>query len=279
MQKNKKIERLVPMKKTSTQLFLYFFIMISSSFFIALFAFLWKEKTLIASSYPSFVTTGRTHVLTTGFEEKIWVHRVNSTQRAGIMQNKYTGMEMDVIYDEENSRYYVSHDPVPEQYIQLDEILHTIQNPQNHLFWLDFKNLSENNCRDALNSLLELTQKYNLNTNNIIVESPNPYYLSDFTDSGFRTSYYIPRFNPYRSSQDFMLNKIQKIDSVLSISNVNYLSGEHNLYQFLKFYYPESKILLWYLPENILSPYVRRKLNHDSTVDVILIPEASEGYL
>ena len=209
---------------------------------IALFVFWrlpsnWREKILFPVNMPDVATVGVTsradqHI----FDEKIWIHRVNSIERANIMAQKYKGIEIDITREPDSNHFYVSHDPDPEIYLPLDKMFEGINHIQKHYFWLDFKNLEEENAGLALDYLSELTARHGINQKNIIVESMAPHLLSGYTTAGFNTSFYLSvwDFNPYVASEKEIAGYAKNIDSMLQKSNVNFLSGDYLSYHFIK---------------------------------------------
>ena len=239
----------------------------------------WKEKILFPITLPEVATSAVTnHANNSGFDDKIWIHRVNSIERVKIMAEKYKGIEMDVVWDMDSAQFYVEHDPNPEVYLPLYQMFDNIKNIQEHYFWLDFKNLNIDNKDMALDYLLRLFEKYVINLKNVILESSEPYSLSEFTTAGVATSFYLPTLNPYIMSDTDIIHFAKQIDSTLLKSNVNYVSTNHLSYHFVKKYFPESRILLWHLSQNRFTSYVRKKLVNDDHVKVILTQEYSEGY-
>jgi len=236
----------------------------------------WKEKVLFPISFPKAPTSAVTNSNENSvFSEKIWLHRVNSIERANIMAEKYKGLEMDIYWDMDSARFYVTHiSPAPELSLPLSKMIDGIKNIREQYLWFDFKNLNEENAEPALEYLLKL----NINRANTIVESGNPHLLSGFSAAGFATSYYLPIFNPYIVSENEIIDYAKKIDTALKNSNVNYISSDYVSYRFIKKYFPDSEILLWHLEDNRLKPFVRKKLARDKNVKVILVYEYSEGY-
>ena len=241
----------------------------------------WKEKTLFPISMPDVATTAVTnHAKNSDFSEKIWLHRVNSIERARIMAEKYKGFEIDFIWEADSSHFYVAHDPEPEIYLPLYQMFDSIKDIHSHYLWLDLKNLEEENAEETLDNLIQLTDKHRLSRKRIIVESMNAFLLTDFTEAGFNTSFYLPiwDFNPYVVSKEEMMDYAKNIDAMLQKSNVNYISSDYLSYRFIKKYFPDSQMLLWHLKDNRYTPFLRKLLTRDNQVKVVLIHEESEGY-
>src|SRR6476659_10647855 len=89
----------------------------------------------------------------------VWLHRVNSVQRAVLMSRKFKGLEVDVVYDSAADYFDVGHPPVPSEGISLDQVFSAVPLLQRHFFWIDFKNLTESNEKAACQRLLAIGRK------------------------------------------------------------------------------------------------------------------------
>lgn len=237
-----------------------------------------KQKFLLPIDFPTYKVEGKTIKSKKTFDEKFWLHRVNNIERLKLVENKYRGIEFDIIFDTELNCFYIAHDPNPQAYIYLDDYFSELTNIDERCFWLDFKNLDEGNTIAAFDELISLTNKYGIAPTNMIVESENSVFLSIFTDFGFNTSYYLPTINPYKASKAQLLEYIEKIDDTLKKSRVNFLSANYIVYQLMKFYYPESDINLWLWDgkNKNLPPW--NKILNDNKVNIVLC-EKTDSYL
>src|SRR5690554_6067423 len=78
-----------------------------------------------------------------GYAEKIWAHRVNSLEKLASVQNKYTGVELDVVFDTLTNTFDVTHPPTPSIGLSLEQWLQTLDGDKG--VWIDFKNLTAAN--------------------------------------------------------------------------------------------------------------------------------------
>jgi hypothetical protein len=139
--------------------------------------------------------------------------------------------------------------------------------------WLDFKNLSAHNEKQSLNYIAALRKQYQL-YNKLIVESSSPQFLQSFCDSGFYTSYYAPYFNPYRISEEELVNQLDSISKALDKYKVSSISGYYFQYPVLKKYFPNYPILTWTDKSSVslVSKSFNKRLLDDSHVKVVLFP-------
>mgnify|MGYP001627852610 CR=1 FL=1 len=208
-----------------------------------------------------------------GYTKKIWAHRVNSLEKLDYTQNKYTGIEVDIVYDTLTHTFDVTHPPTPSVGLNLETYLGKIHKPLG--LWLDFKNLNTSNAKAALNRLQQITEKHNINEKHVIVESQHPKYLQQFEAIGFQTSYYLPsRLHTF--PQEKLTIKIDEIQSNITLFPTTYISTNIEDYNVISTHFPEQKKLLWSLfttyNKNIYANYqLTRKALKDNVVFVLLI--------
>ncbi|MCP4660812.1 MAG: sulfatase-like hydrolase/transferase [bacterium] len=126
------------------------------------------------------------------FREKIWSHRVNSIGKLREVVRIFRGLELDVVFIENDNIFDVNHPPAQSIGLTLESFLTAVDTPSQYRFWLDFKNLSSDNHRAALERLVILADQFELAREAVIVESQRPLLLDSFGKSGFFTSYYLP---------------------------------------------------------------------------------------
>jgi heptose-I-phosphate ethanolaminephosphotransferase len=215
-----------------------------------------------------------------GFPVKVWVHRVDSIERAVLMARKFAGMEIDVVFDSAAGYFDVGHPPLPSAGISLDSLLAAIPDVGSHYFWIDFKNLTDANAPEACRVLLAMARKHGI-VGHMIVESSNPRALSCFTAGGFYTSYYLfPDEGLASMDASRVTRYYEEVKSNLAASDVNAVSSSYVSLPFIEAYLPDADVLLWYLVhENdpgsrAALAYLERK----SEVKVILVRRLSRGY-
>jgi len=153
----------------------------------------------------------------------------------------------------------------------LDTLIAAMTKPEKHYYWIDFKNLTNENKLAASQELFRIAIKYNILTN-IIVESENPRCLDDFSRLGFYTSYYLPNINPYQISAKELETYIKTIAANLTSNPTNAVSAQEIQYELIKKYLYNFDILLWNFTDNPISLKLREhRLLKDQKVKVLLI--------
>lgn len=215
-----------------------------------------------------------------GFPVKVWLHRVNSVERAVHMAKEYRGMEIDVMYDSAADSFDVGHPPAPSIGLSLDRLFAAVPDVASHYFWIDFRNLTDANARAACARLTAIARKHGI-VSHMIVESVHPTALACFTDSGFYTSYYLfsevglPAMNIEQRAAYY-----EEVKAGLAASNVNALSMSYESLPFVDRYFPDADVLLWYRDRsrNLRYYATLAYLEARSRVQVILIRQMSRGY-
>jgi hypothetical protein len=206
---------------------------------------------------------------------KQWIKGVNTIVQLAAIDSSTAGIEMDVYYDEVANRLFVYHDSAAISTVGIETLLEIwTQKNKMGCIWLDFKNLSVQNKYTSLQYIVALRDRYQL-TQKIIVESSDPSSLDVFCSKGFFTSYYVPNFNPYTSSESEILRSIDDMASLLQQHQVSALSGYYFQYPFLKKYFPDYPILTWTESSSIsmVANYFNSNLLNDPQVAVVLFPQ------
>lgn len=241
----------------------------------------WRELHSVAGRLPSLPPLlGLTRARNPGFPVKVWLHRVDSIERAVRMARAYAGMEIDVVFDSAAGYFDVGHPPLPSAGISLDSLLGAVPGVGNHYFWIDFKNLTAGNAPAACRVLLGIARKHGL-AGHMIVESPNPRALGCFTTSGFYTSYYLFADQGIGTMDAASLTLYyQDVKANLAESNVNAVSASYESLPFIETYLPGTDALLWYLEHDRDLRYraVLAYLTHRRDVRVVLVRQLSRGY-
>ena len=216
------------------------------------------------------------------FVDKVWVHRVNSVERAVLVAKQYRGLEIDVAYDLRQRYFDVGHSPEPSAGISLEQIFAALPDVGSHYFWLDVKNLSGENASSSCSDLQALARKYDVERR-IIVESPNPQALSCFSDAGFYTSYYLfAESDPseaYLTSRETFASAYDEVRANLTSAHVDAVSADYRYLPFIEKYVLDKDVLLWYLAEDrpVISFAFRTFLQAKERVKVVLVPQYGPG--
>lgn len=210
-----------------------------------------------------------------GYSNKIWAHRVNSIEKLEYTQTKYAGIELDVVFDNESKTFDVNHPPAQSIDLTLEEYLSHFKADTGFGIWLDFKNLTEQNAKSALNRLLYLTEKYKLIQEKIIVESQYPEYLDWFQTAGFKTSYYLPSFLN-RLSSKHLSEKLDEINLKIKTYKPTAISTNIVDYEIIAKHYPKQTKYLWSIDKTFTTRMFKnfiqtRKALKDPKVEVLLV--------
>ena len=215
-----------------------------------------------------------------GFPIKVWLHRVNSVQRAVRMAKQYRGMEIDVMYDSAADSFDVGHPPAPSIGLSLDRLFAAVPDVGSHYFWIDFRNLTDANAPAACARLVAIARKHGI-VSHMIVESVRPTALACFTKSGFYTSYYLfPEVSLPAMSTGQRIAYYEEVKAGLAASNVNAVSMSYESLPFADRYFPDADVLLWYRDRSRDLRYYATLayLKARSRVQVVLIRQMSRGY-
>ena len=187
---------LIFLKKNKILSFLIVLIFSIISFFVII---LFQNEALI-KLYPS----------------KLWGHRTNNKVLLNKAINRFSGTEFDVIFKSDLNVYDVNHPPDPSINLSLYEYFKSVKENNTFNYWIDFKNLSNENYINALKRLDFITETLEINKSNIIIESTNAKLLVFFMNKGYKVSYYLP----------LNLSKLKGKDIVENIKIIKFHEGK-----------------------------------------------------
>ncbi len=176
---------------------------------------------------------------------QIWLHKAqekikNFENGMNILKNsKINGLEIDVYYEKETKRLYLSHGKPSENKENILS-LNYLNKFKNINLWIDFKNLKEvplNQIDILSNKLYKLAER-----NNLFLESQNLLKLKLLSSKEFKIIYNLPIF----FDNKFFLYIMKYL---LKLINFNYISiSEQNLFLVNKVF--DSKNLFIYTINN-----------------------------
>lgn len=206
---------------------------------------------------------------------EVWLHRVNTIEKAQHFQDLYSGFELDVHFDTNAGTFIVKHDFTDTTTLTLSTWLGAIADPDKLGYWLDFKNLTEEIRIPALTELTRIRSAFGLTGNLIIVESSCPSCLPPFDTLNFRISYYIPTFDPSAITPGEELEYRDYIEGFVSQNDIGTISGYYYQHGFMHKWFPGMNKLLWYLDST--DPAVKDSIvaetKKDPSVEVLLVTE------
>ncbi|WP_226064257.1 FAM151 family protein [Kaistella polysaccharea] len=190
------------------------------------------------------------------FSSKIWAHRVNSIEKYEEARDLFSGVELDLVFNDLNNSFDVNHPPAESINLKLFDFLKSKKEYNNFGLWLDFKNLNESNYHQSSIKLDSIVKKLNINNKNIIVESRKPIFLDAYVKKGFKVSYYLPPDIANMKEEEFIIESTI-INKLINSGKIDYISSDVNDYNFLKEKFPNTTIITWILdiPPTIKSTY------------------------
>lgn len=205
------------------------------------------------------------------YDEKIWAHRVNSTEKLSSALKYYNGVELDLVYNEKLNVLDVNHPPTESINLSFENYLKTLNDDQQPYLWLDIKNLEQENAHVIFNRLQSLFGNRAYPIAKVLIETRFPEALPIFTEAGYLTSYYLPYDLISKSSKN--LNKeILKISKVLKNQPKIGISTNYIDYQIIRNHFPEKTKYIWALVSSINKSFLKtRAVLKDETVKVVLV--------
>lgn len=200
--------------------------------------------------------------------EKFWLHRVNSPLKMKEFAEKYSGFEMDALYNEKDRIFNNSHDAGDGQ-VPLSETLKFLKPSKGA--WFDVKNLTEANSFNAEEDLSKIVKEAGIDKNKCIVESHCVPCLNFFASKGWKTAFYLIDEGKRQEDVKTQIYEAYK-------SNCKYLSMDGHMYELVKKndLLKNKKYLVWYYWE----PWYKvnnKKMYQDAVknkdVEVILVKE------
>ncbi|MEO5562117.1 MAG: hypothetical protein ABIR18_01755 [Chitinophagaceae bacterium] len=201
-------------------------------------------------------------------QQRIWAHRVNSTQRYDILQNKFDGFEMDVIYVNSTASFSVLHPPAvsKDDTLSLAGFFKNV-GTDNKNFWLDTRFVDSTNMNEALVALTKLKDQYPI-LRNCIIEV----YFAPVAELFARHGYIVSFNVSERWLRDLPGNKLLQDSLNKKIEAVRYVSQEAQYLPVIKKLFPEKRILTWQLSINdFIDTHPIQKLLDDPQVEIVLV--------
>jgi len=176
------------------------------------------------------------------FYEKLWVHRVDSKEKLSEVEDKFYGVELDVVFIDSLNTFDITHPPEPSINLNLLDYLKSCKNNQLH-FWIDFKNLNQLNEISALKRLNFICNQLQMDKNRFIVESPEPELLKEYELDGYLTSFYLPWPGLHQLKKDTLENMLIYLNK--KVQKTNYISSNYHDYKIVEEHFPKANKLFW----------------------------------
>ena len=233
--------------------------------------------------------------------DKIYLHRTDEPKKVEDYFGLYQNFEIDThFFDDEmaqnvgkNAPYFdVGHGGLKHSIgLNLKEMLALIRQKDDEFkakalpkqiktrakIWLDFKNLSDKNAKQALQELIKICKQTRFKHGDIIVESGDYKALSAFKKAGFYTSYYVPYYDEalLKSNERERERVSAELRAIAASGAVNALSFPYYLYEFIKSLGLKCDLLTWNEGKGWRENTAEKAFS-DSQIKVILAGEKGE---
>lgn len=199
---------------------------------------------------------------------KLWAHRVNTVDDANHAFEEFDGIETDIRFLSDLNEFQTGHDSASG--LSLKSFFEGINECSNHYYWLDFKNLSEDNADLALQELKDLMSLFHLE-NKIIIESYHAELLSKFKSETIFTSLWVEEINaviPVIAIRQLA----QRVKEDINNFGFDAISCSYTMNDFVQKYFSKYNVHLW---TNGLSGDSGREIIHNlalnQNVKIILV--------
>ncbi|RFN59192.1 FAM151 family protein [Marixanthomonas ophiurae] len=205
-----------------------------------------------------------------GHYDKVWAHRVNSTDKLNSATTFFKGIELDLVYQKQTNSFDVNHPPAESIDLTFADYLSTLKPDERPYLWLDIKNLNPENATSIHEKLISIFSSLSYPFETILVETKHPEALAIFQQSGFKTSYYLP-YEMYKKDPQALKTAISTVKKFLATDTVFGISASYKDYEILKNHFPKRTKYIWATGRCTVCDYTEiRELLNDTTVKVVL---------
>jgi hypothetical protein len=205
-------------------------------------------------------------------QKKLWAHRVGSFEEVEKKHQFFDGLEVDLRYTNILKNFYVAHNETDTlNQILFEDWIQHIPNPTKNWYWIDLKNLYQNDAKEIALLLVNILNKYGI-LHKTICESKNVEDLAVLKKNGLAVSYWIEPDFFFRSIIGKWIWK-RKINKNIAFLNPDAISASYsNLPKFSSDFSNEN-ILFWNTPivDTIENFEITRKLCNIANVKVVLV--------
>ena len=206
---------------------------------------------------------------------KIWKHGVYSKYDAAKYEKLFDGMDVDIVYSTEKDDLFIGRvEDDANKNEAFDNWLMMLKQPEDVKLWIDFKNLSKDNCVKAIASLEKLVSKYNIK-NNVLVENQDLDALNHAKQSGFYVILWVDNLHYWHEphSHNDSVSICRTIRHKINMLHPDAISSEFTAYPMLCDSFPEQNIHFWDTPKDFTEENIEhtKMLCREKSVKVVLV--------
>lgn len=207
-------------------------------------------------------------------KDKHWISAVNNISLLEKLPVNTAGIECDLVFNTLKNNFEVCTEAGISSCLDADSLLAAYAGKKLQAnIWFALNNLDQENTDPAIKEITRLKNKYKL-AGQIVIESSAANFLKAFCDSGYFTSYAVPAFNPYKSSEAAIIHFADSVRNTLTKYPASAVSGNYFQYPILKKFFPNYPILTKTdnVSISIVSYVFKKQLENDENIKVILYP-------
>jgi hypothetical protein len=206
--------------------------------------------------------------------EKIWAHRVNTLHDLGERTSDFTGIEVDIFFNDSLGKFEVKHEQ-DSLGIDLEVFLDSVLQIKQLKFWFDYKNLDVSPKKGSA-LLTEILSKRSIDKSSF-VES---YFARELEllYGSVATSFWISSVT-IPKSQDGKDRLFEEKFEYITDLDVNMLSANYDMFDFLTEYFPSHICNYWMSGDlNEQQKVLLKNMANTTKVNVILI-DGNENFV
>lgn len=208
-------------------------------------------------------------------KSKIWKHGVYSKYDAAKYENDFDGLEVDIVYSSEKDNLFIGRvEDDANKGVLFDDWLAVLNKPSKLKYWIDFKNLSKDNCDNAIACLDKIVAKYRIK-NNVLVENQDIDALRHAKNQGFHVILWVDNLHYWKSphTKNDSISICKTIRNKINSLHPDAISCEYTAYPMLCDSFPEQNIHFWDTPKDFTDENARhtQKLCRNKSVKVVLV--------
>lgn len=241
------------------------------------------------SNYIYWQKVNTKYLVDTNQSSRIFPHRVDSVGKLrDVWNDGFRSFEMDARFGDNNTSYFQMGHNHGVMGIKMEDFLNSVNVSKIQKVWLDFKNLTTENYKDALNRLEYLDKSMGIKKKFIVESETKGAFFKEFRRAGWHTSYYMSTGKIVKLLKENNEKEMQEVAAEIAkqvkIQNISAISFDHRLYPFIKKYMEpiiDKEIVhhIWYAPalydENFKDKLLKNKLYKDQRVKTMLAPYKS----